>query len=168
MYPSHNSRCATLQHEFESLRPPRRTRDDESKELDVNTIGTANGQCSAGVVVTAEQDGVTDWEHVLRTITSLLGSAAAEASAFSRPTSGEPGRCSQTWCPVCALAAVAAGEQHPLVSLLAEHGAALLALLQSGISSDARSGSARAGRPADHTDTRSSGRYQHIPVTIRE
>lgn len=116
----------------------------------------------------AERDGGTDWGHVLQMITSLLRSAAAEASAFSRSTNGEPGKCSQTWCPACALAAVAAGEQHPLVPLLAEHGAALLALLQSGSTPDGRSGSARAGQSADHTATRSSVGYQHIPVTIRE
>lgn len=34
-----------------------------------------------------------------------------------------------TWCPVCALAALSRGEQHPLLAAISVHGAALLAML---------------------------------------
>ena len=36
--------------------------------------------------------------------------------AAARATSGSEGKCQQVWCPVCALAALVSGEQHPLLT----------------------------------------------------
>jgi len=41
-----------------------------------------------------------------------------------------PGRCQQVWCPVCALAALISGEQHPMLSAIGEHSVALMALVR--------------------------------------
>src|SRR5271170_6530509 len=40
------------------------------------------------------------------------------------------GKCQQVWCPVCALAAVVTGEEHPLLTVIAEHSVALLAVIR--------------------------------------
>ena len=40
------------------------------------------------------------------------------------------GKCQQVWCPVCALAAVVSGEEHPLLTVIAEHSVALLAVIR--------------------------------------
>lgn len=92
------------------------------------------------------------------------------------------GKCQQVWCPVCALAALVTGEQHPLLSLIAEHSVTLLAMVRA-MAADADSGSrtdssasrpdsapaAGGGQPdeADHTP-KADNRYQHIPITIEE
>src|ERR1700755_1843639 len=34
------------------------------------------------------------------------------------------GKCQQVWCPVCALAAVVTGEEHPLLTVIAAHSVA--------------------------------------------
>ena len=41
-----------------------------------------------------------------------------------------PGKCQQVWCPVCALAALVSGEQHPLLTVIAEHSVALLTVVR--------------------------------------
>src|SRR6202021_3126474 len=43
------------------------------------------------------------------------------------------GKCQQVWCPVCALAAVVSGDEHPLLTVIAEHSAALLAVIRAGV-----------------------------------
>ncbi|MFY2858422.1 hypothetical protein ACOJVU_00900 [Mycobacterium sp. THU-M104] len=99
------------------------------------------------------------------------------------------GRCQQVWCPVCALAALATGEEHPLLTLIADHSVALLEVIR-GIVGDGgdggdggrspqpppdrpRSGgepppgdATRAGRDAGEGTAKT--RYQSIPVTVEE
>ena len=91
-----------------------------------------------------------------------------------------PGKCQQVWCPVCALAALVAGEQHPLLTVIAEHSVALLAVIRAIVEDAADTG----GRPlpsrrpappppsgppgGDEPPPTGPGRYQHIPVTVEE
>lgn len=49
-------------------------------------------------------------------------------AAAARALSGGPARCQQVWCPVCALAALVTGEQHPLLSVIADHSVSLLSV----------------------------------------
>jgi len=99
--------------------------------------------------------------------------------AAARATSGSEGKCQQVWCPVCALAAVVAGEQHPLLSVIAEHSVALLAVVRAMADAmDAGQGDATGGTeppteptgpgPDDDPPPSGPGRYQHIPVTVEE
>lgn len=75
----------------------------------------------------------------------------------------DPSGCQQVWCPVCAVAAVAAGERHPLATIVAEHGVALLSLLQTVASSPpAAAPSAPAAAPP------ATSGYEPIPVTIHD
>ncbi len=49
-------------------------------------------------------------------------------AAAARAWGGGPARCQQVWCPVCALAALMTGEQHPLLSVIADHSVSLLSV----------------------------------------
>jgi hypothetical protein len=100
--------------------------------------------------------------------------------AAARATSGSEGKCQQVWCPVCALAALVSGEQHPLLTVIAEHSVALLAVVRA--MAEAMDQGSRPGTHEPPTDPSGSGgptpdgdpppagpgRYQHIPVTVEE
>ena len=89
------------------------------------------------------------------------------------------------WCPVCAIAAVVTGEQHPLLTVVAEHSVALLDVIRAivdamdtGVGSEgdgpigpepptdpsppAGPGPGRGPNPAG------PGHYQHIRVTVED
>lgn len=106
--------------------------------------------------------------------------AAATLAASSADAGG--GKCQQVWCPVCALAAVVNGEQHPLVTVIAEHSVALLEVIRAMVADIDRSGA-----PAPEDDPPDGGRtveppvshnsngngtamtgYQAIPVTLQD
>ncbi|WP_326546313.1 hypothetical protein QGN32_22135 [Mycolicibacterium sp. ND9-15] len=100
--------------------------------------------------------------------------------AAARAAGSGAGKCQQVWCPVCALAALAAGEQHPLLTVIAEHSVALLAVVRAILEQTEReAGPTGPPEPPDGpppTDTGPDGpapppppgRYQHIPVTVEE
>ena len=100
--------------------------------------------------------------------------------AAARALSGGAGKCQQTWCPVCALAALVAGEQHPLLTVVAEHSVALLTVIKTVVEGSDGSGPRGPGEPpdgppqpppppgGDEPPPPSPGRYQHIPVTVEE
>lgn len=101
----------------------------------------------------------------------------AAARATSAPDGS--GRCQQVWCPVCALAAMVSGEQHPLLAVVAEHSVALLTVVRAIVNDQADPGaSAPAGPAATAAEPPAAteppdgpsppGRYQHIPVTVEE
>ncbi len=95
--------------------------------------------------------------------------------AAARAAAGEgPGKCQQVWCPVCALAALVAGEQHPLLTVIADHSVALLAVIRAIL--DQSDGGPAAPPPpppsgspnGDGPPPQGPGRYEHIPVTVEE
>lgn len=90
------------------------------------------------------------------------------------------GKCQQVWCPVCALAALATGDQHPLLTVIADHSIALLEVIRDIVADMDRSAKptpkpppdgpprGRAGGETGAEDTAAKTRYQHIPVTVEE
>lgn len=102
--------------------------------------------------------------------------------AAMRAATGSAGKCQQVWCPVCALAALINGEQHPLLTVIAEHSVALLAVVRA--MAEPADGSARSGggrpqppdpaapegppAPDDDPPPPGPGHYQHIPVSVEE
>jgi hypothetical protein len=87
------------------------------------------------------------------------------------------GKCQQVWCPVCALAAVVTGEEHPLLTVIAEHSVALLAVVRAPIdqaeqvdgSKPPPDGSPGGSADADTAaDAAATSRYQPITVTVEE
>jgi hypothetical protein len=96
---------------------------------------------------------------------------AVRAAATAAGRSDSPGKCQQVWCPVCALAALMSGEQHPLLTVIAEHSVALLAVVRAMVDDIERSGRPTPpddGGPAPDGEPPAPGRYQHIPVTVEE
>ena len=93
------------------------------------------------------------------------------------------GKCQQVWCPVCALAALATGDQHPLLTVIADHSIALLEVIR-GIVNDVSDIDTSAKPPPDGPpgggvateqgagttagDAGTKTRYEPIPVTVEE
>ena len=93
---------------------------------------------------------------------------AVRAAAAAAAGADGPGKCQQVWCPVCALAALVSGEQHPLLTVIAEHSVALLTVVRAMVADiESTPGPARGRRPMDRRPSGPS-RYQHIPVTVEE
>lgn len=105
--------------------------------------------------------------------------------AAARATSGAEGKCQQVWCPVCALAALVTGEQHPLLGVIAEHSVALLAVVRAMADAMDTGDSNPTATPEPPTDPAGPagpdgpqpdgdpppsgpGRYQHIPISVEE
>ncbi|WP_144206207.1 hypothetical protein [Mycobacterium tilburgii] len=103
---------------------------------------------------------------------------AATMTAGNGPGTG---KCQQIWCPMCALAALATGDQHPLLTFIADHSFALLEVIRAIVNDIDRSatpppdddppggGTASESPNGDNAaDTEGRSRYQPIPVTIEE
>ena len=86
------------------------------------------------------------------------------------------GKCQQVWCPVCALAAVVSGDEHPLLTVIAEHSVALLAVIRAIVDQvdqtmptpppDGPPGGG--AEPEAAADPGPTTRYQPISVTVDE
>jgi hypothetical protein len=129
----------------------------------------------------------TDIGPELRRLAQAIvdGIDPAVRAAATLASGGGTGKCQQVWCPVCALAAVVSGEQHPLVTVIADHSVALLEVIRAMVDDIGQSG-ARAPAPSPEDDppggnviteppaqpTNGNGtaktRYQAIPVTLQE
>ncbi len=124
-------------------------------------------------------------KQLAQMILDRLDPAVRMAAARAQAGSGNPGPCQQVWCPVCALAALISGEQHPLLSVVAEHSVALLTLVKAMVDNIDGTVAPTAGpggpppdddpEPPDPAGPGGSpppppppGRYQHIPVTVDE
>ena len=117
---------------------------------------------------------------ILDGIDPAVRSAAALAAGAGVGT----GKCQQVWCPVCALAALATGEQHPLLTAVADHSVALLEAIRAMVDdidpSSKRTpqpppdtppdGGATSGAPPGSNGHNGAGktRYEAIPVTLEE
>lgn len=105
-------------------------------------------------------------------ILDRLDPAVRAAAAMASAAGNEPGKCQQVWCPVCALAALINGEQHPLLTVIAEHSVALLTLVRT-MTGDAAPQADPDGPPTPDDDgpdgaPPAQGRYQHIAFTVEE
>jgi len=84
------------------------------------------------------------------------------------------GKCQQVWCPVCALAAVVSGDEHPLLTIIAEHSVALLAVIRAIVDQVDTTTTPPDGppvggvEPETAVDPRPTTRYQPITVTVDE
>jgi hypothetical protein len=120
--------------------------------------------------------------QLAQTILDRLDPAVRLAAARAAGSGDGPGKCQQVWCPVCALAALVAGEQHPLLDVIAEHSVALLTVVRAILENGANGapGPTGPGEPPPESppppggpnggepSPSGPGRYQHIPVTVEE
>lgn len=115
--------------------------------------------------------------QLVQSLLDRLGPAVRAAASMAGDARRGTGRCEQVWCPVCALAAAVNGEQHPLLTLLAEHSESLMTVVRAiaGDQPPAEPTTAAAAAPptpeADEPDAgapppSSNGRYHHIPIVL--
>ena len=122
-------------------------------------------------------------QAILDRIDPAVRGAAAMAAARSE---GASGRCQLLWCPVCALAALVTGEEHPLLTMVGEHSVALLTVIRMMVDGSAApppsptqpaptpppeppDGSRPGGPAVDGPGTPpAAGRYQPITITVEE
>lgn len=104
-----------------------------------------------------------------------LDPAVRAAAAAAGESLRGPGRCQQLWCPVCAVAALFAGEEHPMLTVLAEHSVTWLTAVRAMVAEPAGSDVAApaesaAGEPPaaddDAPPPSQNGRYHHIPIIV--
>ena len=109
-------------------------------------------------------------QKVLDQIDPAVRLAAARAVGEGAGT----GKCQQVWCPVCALAAVVGGEEHPLLTVIAEHSVALLAVIRAILDQVDRPTTPPDGPPGGGVEPDTAdepgptSRYQPITVTVDE
>jgi hypothetical protein len=111
-------------------------------------------------------------QALLDGIDPAVRSAAALAAGGGVGT----GKCQQVWCPVCALAALVTGDQHPLLTLVADHSVALLEVIRAIVDDMDRSvkpppdGPSGGGLPTETApeDGDVKTRYEAIPVTVEQ
>jgi hypothetical protein len=102
--------------------------------------------------------------------------AVRTAAALTAGGGVGTGKCQQMWCPVCALAALATGDQHPLLTVIADHSIALLEVIRAIVDDIDRSAKPPPDGPpgggltaeADTGDAAAKSRYQPIAVTVDE
>jgi hypothetical protein len=112
-------------------------------------------------------------QAILDGIDPAVRSAAALAAGGGE---GATGKCQQVWCPVCALAALVTGDQHPLLTVVADHSVALLELIRAIVDDLDRPvkpppDGPPGGGPATETaadDGAVKTRYEAIPVTVEQ
>lgn len=127
----------------------------------------------------AHSDIGPELRRLAQTILDGIDPAVRAAAALTAGAGVGTGKCQQVWCPVCALAALATGDQHPLLTAIADHSIALLEVVRDIVNDIDRSAKpppeppngppgGRPRAPGDTTDAAPRTRYQPIPVTLEE
>ncbi|OBJ49786.1 hypothetical protein [Mycobacterium sp. 1423905.2] len=119
-------------------------------------------------------------QAALDSIDPAVRAAAAVASSAGLTGGEGGGKCQQVWCPVCALAALLNGEQHPLLTVVADQGVALLDVLRGLVNdadrrvqppADAPPAGSLTDEPAAEPSTGNGAaktRYEAIPITVQD
>lgn len=110
--------------------------------------------------------------RLAQSILDGIDPAVRAAAALTAGAGPGTGKCQQVWCPVCALAALATGDQHPLLTAIADHSIALLQVIRDIVDDIDRASTPPTEPPPDGPpdpgDGGSRTRYQPIPVTLDE
>lgn len=123
---------------------------------------------------TAHPDIGPELRQLAQAVLDRLDPAVRAAAAMASAAGSGPGKCQQMWCPVCALAALVSGEQHPMLTVIAEHSVALMAMIRAMVADLDSSDPTPDGPPPSPGDegagtgTPGETRYQHIPITVEE
>ena len=106
--------------------------------------------------------------QLAQAILDRLDPAVRAAAAMAAESMRGPGRCEQVWCPVCALAALLNGEQHPLLTVIAENSATLLTVVRAMAADPPPGDTGGAGQESagDTPPSSQNGRYHRIPIVV--
>ena len=114
----------------------------------------------------------SELRKLAQAILDRLDPALRSAAAMATESPAGSGRCQQVWCPVCALAALVSGEQHPLLTVIAEHSVSLMAVVRAMAAERAPEkapGKETDAPPAPANGASGSGtRYEHIPIVVEQ
>ena len=99
-------------------------------------------------------------------IIDRLDPAVRAAAAMAAESLRGPSRCEQVWCPVCALGALVNGEQHPMLTMIAENSATLLTVIRAMSADQPTAGAAGAQPAEDAPPSSQNGLYQAIPIVV--
>ena len=122
----------------------------------------------------AHPDIGPELRRLAQAILDGIDPAVRAAAAMTGGGGVGTGKCQQVWCPVCALAALATGDQHPLLTIIADHSIGLLEVIRAIISDvnniDRSAKPTPKPPPDDPPDPPGPAktRYQPIPVTVDE
>ena len=122
----------------------------------------------------AHPDIGPELRRLAQTILDGIDPAVRAAAAMTGGAGVGTGKCQQVWCPVCALAALATGDQHPLLTIIADHSIGLLEVIRaivSDVNNIDRSAKPTPKPPPDDPPGPpgpAKTRYQPIPVTVDE
>lgn len=106
--------------------------------------------------------------QLAQAILDRLDPAVRAAAAMAAESLRGPGRCEQVWCPVCALAAVVNGEQHPLLTVIADNSATLLTVIRN-LAADPPPAAGTEPEPEPAGDAPPSSqnvRFHRIPIVV--
>jgi hypothetical protein len=120
-------------------------------------------------MTTPHSDIGPELRRLAQVILDRLDPAVRAAATMATETLSGPGRCQQVWCPVCALAALVSGEQHPLLTVIADHSVALMAVIRTMAADPAAAGHGDPpppDEPGGPDPVATNGRYQDIPVIV--
>ncbi len=126
----------------------------------------SGGDTDTGAAGRRHPDLGPELRQLAQTILDRIDPAVRSAAAMAAASGDGPGKCQQVWCPVCALVALVSGEQHPLLTVIAEHSVALLTVIRAILEDTAETAADGKGPPEPPPS--GPGRYQHIPVTVEE
>jgi hypothetical protein len=108
--------------------------------------------------------------QLAQAILDRLDPAVRAAAAMAAESMRGPGRCEQVWCPLCALAALINGEQHPLLGLIAEHSVTLMTVVRDMTAepqpAPGDTGNARSQPAGDAPPSAQNVRYHRIPIVV--
>jgi hypothetical protein len=114
-------------------------------------------------------DLAPELRQLAQAILDRLDPAVRAAATVAMGRGDSPGKCQQVWCPVCAVAALVSGEQHPMLDVIAEHSVALLTVVRAMVDTSGASPPPDGdGPPGPAPDESTPGRYQHIPITVED
>ncbi|OBH94436.1 hypothetical protein [Mycobacterium sp. E2733] len=122
----------------------------------------------------AHSDIGPELRRLAQAILDGIDPAVRTAAALTAGGGPGTGKCQQVWCPVCALAALVTGEQHPLITVISDHSIALLEVIRAMLDDINRAGKPPPDGPpggvteAEPPGTATRTRYQPIPVTVEE
>ena len=126
---------------------------------------------------TAHPEIGAELRKLAQAILDGIDPAVRMAAAMTAGNGAGTGKCQQIWCPVCALAALATGDQHPLLTVVADHSIALLEAIRAIVDDIDRpaqpppDGPPGGGAHAEDAPAGDAGvrtRYQPIPVTVED
>lgn len=130
--------------------------------------------------MTDHSDLGPELRQLAQAILDRLDPAVRSAAAMAADSLRGPGRCQQVWCPVCAVAALVNGEQHPMLNLISEHSVALMTMLRT-LATDPQAApkpsapteptgptgeTAPEAEPPAAPQNNGNGRYQSIPIVV--